>query len=45
MQRIDKIVEAANTAMKIVIAGIIIWIVSGIGGVVLPMISNMNMGA
>lgn len=45
MRRIDKIVEAANTAMMVVIAGIIIWIVSGIGGVVLPMISNMNMGA
>ncbi len=45
MRRIDSIVEAANTVMKVAIAGIIIWIVSGIGGVVLPMISNMNMGA
>ena len=45
MRRIDRIVEVANTTMKIAIAGIIIWIVSGIGGVVLPMISNMNFGA
>lgn len=44
MKRVDTIVDSANVAMKLVIASIVIWIVFAIGGVILPMIQNTNLG-
>jgi len=44
MKRVDKIVDGANVFMKLIIAGIVVWIVFAIGGVILPMISNTNFG-
>jgi len=40
LRRVDNIVDASNLVMKILIAAIIIWIVMGIGGVVIPMIEQ-----
>lgn len=40
LKRVDRVVEVASLAIKILAAGVIVWIVMAIGGVIIPLIGN-----